>query len=473
MAATMKNVDNLKQILKDAKGDNTDLYSHLLEVFSLLILHYPDDALDKLEEVSYLTKYKESCNLKEWLLIEEMWNIKKQSANKAEFVAKARKHFDLPQPEEEGAEPAEIPTVNNVPDLLAQSRVFEWAGVGFGDKETYRLQKSLAELALKTSAANLKFWGKIYGTQKDYYIAEGTMEAGEEEEGRPADFEGRGTGVNQFVYWVTDSTLSDWTQLPDLNPSDIAAARSIKVLLTGDLERDIITNPFFFGKEKHYLRAQIARISHGTTIIPNGLYKLQDAEEEGGPQLEIEAKDPENEEDKFQQPETEDMVNPSNWLHFPKAILKNNRTGHAEPVLEEGDEREPAEVLKQIIAKDPYEPRLKPITEDTNVDGGCPWTVSLLGPKSRQATHAKMGTKSSEHFGVVVVKSLRWPGSVTCWKGRNQYQIYVGDGLKNEETSYYPVFPPTIPVDPVDENEPNPLDAPQEEKKEEAEENAE
>lgn len=474
MAATMKNVDNLKQILKDAKEGQTDLYSHLLEVFNLMILHYPDDALDKLEEVSYLIKHKDSKNPEEWLLIEEMWNIKQQSTNKADFVSKARKHFDLPQPEEEGGDPVEIPTVNNVPDLLSQSRVFEWAGISFGEKETYRLQKSLAELAQKTSATNLKFWGKIYGTEKDYYIAEGLVEGEEEGEERPADFEARGSGVNQFVYWVTDGTLSDWTQLPDLNPNDVSAARSIKVLFTGDLEREIITNPFFFGKEKHYLRAQIARISHGTTIIPNGLYKLGEAEEEGGPQLEIEAKDPENEEDNFKQPETEDQTNPSNWLHFPKSILNNNRTGHAEPVLEEGDEREPADVLKEIIAKDPYEPRLKPITEDDSVDGSSAWTVNLLGQKHRQATHAKMATKSSEHYGVVVVKSLRWPGSTTCWKGKSQFQIYVGDGLKNEDVSYYPVFPPAIPVDPEDNGEqpePNPTEAPAEENKEEAEAN--
>jgi len=33
--------------------------------------------------------------------------------------------------------------------------------------------------------------------------------------------------------------------------------------------------------EKHYLRAQIARISHSTTIIPKGLYKtVEDSEKE-------------------------------------------------------------------------------------------------------------------------------------------------------------------------------------------------
>jgi hypothetical protein len=91
--------------------------------------------------------------------------------------------------------------------------------------------------------------------------------------------EARGSGVNKFVYWVTDSVLEKWTKLPDLSPADIKAARQIKVLLTGDLERPIFTNPFFFGKEKHYLRAQIARIIHATTIVPKGQFRTN-AEDE-------------------------------------------------------------------------------------------------------------------------------------------------------------------------------------------------
>lgn len=67
--------------------------------------------------------------------------------------------------------------------------------------------------------------------------------------------EPKGTGVNKKTYWVACSALEDWAMLPDLEPQDLVAARSIKVLFTGDLERDIITNPFFFRKEKHYLRA--------------------------------------------------------------------------------------------------------------------------------------------------------------------------------------------------------------------------
>ena len=64
--------------------------------------------------------------------------------------------------------------------------------------------------------------------------------------------------------------------MPDLSPKDLDASRKIKVLFSGNLERTIFTNPFFFGKEKNYLRAQIARISHSTTLCPKGLFRLQE-----------------------------------------------------------------------------------------------------------------------------------------------------------------------------------------------------
>jgi hypothetical protein len=99
----------------------------------------------------------------------------------------------------------------------------EWAGLGFGETETYRIQKSLKKLATDSGAKNVRFFGKIYGTEKDYYIAEGSLEGddegGENVEERGPDFEARGQpGVNIFVYWVTDNVLDKWIKLPDLTP---------------------------------------------------------------------------------------------------------------------------------------------------------------------------------------------------------------------------------------------------------------
>jgi len=157
-------------------------------------------------------------------------------------------------------------------------------------------------------------------------------------------------------------------------------------------------------------------------LIPKGMFKVTPNEEEGGPELEIEKIDPEDEEAKFVQPQTEDQVNLANWLHYPKAILNNHRTGHLEPVVPEGVEGvEPADLLKKILEKDPYVTRLKSISEDEPVDGlSTAWNLKQKNGSSR--THS-----------VVVLKSLRWPGAQIIWKGTTQYSIYIGNGLKNEE----------------------------------------
>lgn len=82
----------------------------------------------------------------------------------------------------------------------------------------------------------MRFWGKITGTQQDYYVAEGTADAGEIAE--PVDDqEKRGEGVNMYGYWVTNAPESgNWTLLPDLLAEDINTARSTKCQFTGNLE---------------------------------------------------------------------------------------------------------------------------------------------------------------------------------------------------------------------------------------------
>jgi hypothetical protein len=122
----------------------------------------------------------------------------------------------------------------------------------------------MKELVTTSGATQVRLWGKIRGTKADYFIAEGTLEAGEAAEGGDDGgdaVEPRGVGVNKNVYWATNNILGSWTLLPDLKPRDIINARSIKFNFTGNLGEKIFTNPFYFETEKVYLRAQIARIS--------------------------------------------------------------------------------------------------------------------------------------------------------------------------------------------------------------------
>lgn len=166
----------------------------------------------------------------------------------------------------------------------------------------------------------MRLWGKINGTEKDYFIAEGQAEAAPTDEERPADIEPRGVGVNEFAYWVCSSPDENkWTVLPDLTPEDLSIARRVKFHFSGDLERRIFTNPFFFKREKHLLRAQIARITFGTALVPKGMFKLN----EENPSV-IEENIPD--EGPIPIPSTKDMAIASNWVHHVPSILKCCRT---------------------------------------------------------------------------------------------------------------------------------------------------
>ena len=452
--------DDLKKILKSSNG--RELYSHLIECFNAIILHYPDDALDKFEEISYLLKDEEKSKIaKQFLNLDNKRNSKLMTGCQKEYIEKVIALF--PQKPEEGGDPdeqQEAPIAGKLSNLHCDSEILQWAGIGFGQDETFRLQASLTKLSITSGSEKIRFWGKIYGTEKDYYVAEGFIAgAGEEDEvEKPKGFEERGNGVNEFVYWVTNDSLSEWTILPDISPDILKATRNTKVKFTGDLERKIITNPFFFGQEKHYLRAQISRITHSTTIMPGGLHKLTEDNPKEIEPIEFE------EESKAYKPSTETQLVLSNWVHAKKSILKNsNRVSHLDPEGDEFGEMEPEEISKVQDARDPPEPRLKPISEDKSQSGeDSAWTIRLLGDQT--STPGLNG--KSHHYGVVVVRSTVWQGSVTCWKEDRYIQIYIGDGLKSEDKTYYPVFPPHIPEDPADleeVSEPNPKEAPPQE----------
>lgn len=154
----------------------------------------------------------------------------------------APKHVQKPPVPEEGEEEApevELNPVGYVPNLMEDNAIWQWAGIGFGEHETYKLLMSIKKLANTTQATNLSFWGKIFGTQKDYYIVEGVAEGedeGEGEEEKPPEFEAKGSGINRFTYWVTDNVFENWSKLPDMLPSDVEVARKVKVSFTGNLK---------------------------------------------------------------------------------------------------------------------------------------------------------------------------------------------------------------------------------------------
>ena len=139
--------------------------------------------------------------------------------------------------------------------MSLNKNVFNNIGIDFGEYGSLILQKSLKALAVSSQATFIRFWGKIMGTEKDYFVVEGSAPAAEDGAARPEDFEPRGSGVNTYAYWVATSPEGPWEALDDLESADLAASRTFKVAFTGNLDREIVTNPYYFKKERHYLRA--------------------------------------------------------------------------------------------------------------------------------------------------------------------------------------------------------------------------
>ena len=137
------------------------------------------------------------------------------------------------------------------------------------------------------------------------------------------------------------------------------------------------------------------------------------------------------------------MCSKASWVHYAKSILRSNKTSHS--IAEEVEDRE--REINRLLEKDPYETRLNPITLDKSCKGNYPaWILRSYGDKMTYAMSNPLHQK--RQYTVVVVKSMVWPGAMSYfWQGQ-WGEIYMGDGMKHEDLSYFPCSPPPIMDDP-------------------------
>lgn len=334
------------------------------------------------------------------------------------------------QPAEEGGSTGEP-----VQDFTEEGAFLEWAGVGFGRTENFRLHLALKHLAAKyPSAKNLRFFGKVLGSKADYFVAEGVLEAGEEEAEDAKDALGNliqktGEGPNRFTYFVTPSVGGgeEWVKLPRVTPHQVIVARKNRRLLTGDLTAAVGGHPPFPGNEANYLRALLALISAGTAVAPSGVFTAVDGDENGAIQP--------NEEE-FEAP---DLSTLDSWVHTSLALNAIGRTKPNPPQTDADGNEIPDE-----NAPEPSAP-LKPVAEDPPVneadaEGGAAWDVRVC-PVSGLAEGA---TPSP---ALVVLRSLRFPGAVTVGVGKKFTSLYIGGGHEVSVGSFQPALPPTLPAE--------------------------
>ena len=386
-----------------------------------------------------------------------------------------------PSKAEEGSEPQPITNINFIPDYYELFQKFGSIGINFSKKELLLLNKSLTKLATVLTNGNLTFFGKIFGSEKDYYIVQATEIDPPENFNYDNDMEKRKEdGVNKNVFYVANDLSEKWLELPDVKPSQIRASRLIKYTLTGNLENPIYSNPTFIGTEKHFLRCIIARIYHGAKLMPSiNHYTIEDQENPFKPLTPAE---------KPKQLKYHDLLKKENWIHFPPGILNCGRVSHMTEEPPEGVD--PEEFKKQVIAKDPFDKRMQKISDDKKIfinqklrinawriDSGYENNI-YINPYIKLLDETQPDFDPNEqkdnmaNFLVICIRSLRWPGAVNIWSGKETYFFYFGNGQKYLEVNDKPyVFKdfPKIPVDrqdKVDQPEPHIIKA-EEPKKEE------
>lgn len=85
-------------------------------------------------------------------------------------------------------------------DLIQFAFYYEKAGIGFSKTELYCLEISIRELAKTEKLQDVRFWGKIFGLEKNYIVVE--SEISEEE------MEARVAVRNEFVFKRSYVTIS-------------------------------------------------------------------------------------------------------------------------------------------------------------------------------------------------------------------------------------------------------------------------
>lgn len=89
-------------------------------------------------------------------------------------------------------------------DLVSDNQIWNTAGYGFTEEESFYLDKSLKNLAEKNKAiSEIKFWGKIQCMKNDYFIAYGKLRTFVKDS-CPENWESQGEGVNQITFWASN-----------------------------------------------------------------------------------------------------------------------------------------------------------------------------------------------------------------------------------------------------------------------------
>ncbi|KAL0233749.1 hypothetical protein PCE1_002255 [Barthelona sp. PCE] len=357
------------------------------------------------------------------------------------------------------------PTIPETLPLLKQEKVitelidtFSLArsvGKGLMNEEVLSLTLSMKKFVRFHDVNQVRFVGKIFTSINPYYILEvKPKEQGEAfekpapikpgETKPPVPKEDPGIGCNKFVYYVSTELTGEWIKLPHTTPQLIQAARGYLSFFTGELEKNL--SPSFPGLEKDFLRAQLSRIVHATTVCPSdSLIEVEIEEEEEEDEDEEKITDPDYEQNPdfegfeipegFDDPETmNDEDGPMvNITHARMEILPQGRCFFYATKYKEPDEDEEEE--EDVIEPEEEEPEegkeiFTPCSQDEGIKGDPAWCMRVCQSQSTSSP--------------VVVTSNLWNGAFAVVHGSNTLNCYIGWGQKAQKVAFCPAPLPAM-----------------------------
>lgn len=477
------------QALLKVDGGNGSLHDHLVRLSRKLAEEKPGEALAQLETLS--RHLKRSSFRGAGAPDEIIPTVVDSEAEEARLQWCTDVLSLVRAPSDPTAAPKVLGVVQN---FLQDSAMLRWAGIGFSQQESYHIGMSLRKLATESpSIARLRLWGKVLGTEGDYYVAEGQLESipkAPPADGAPEkppvlpdapefDIEPRGEGANTFTYWISPGGCAPWVRLPAARASHIVASRAIKRVMTGSPDSPVLSMPWFPGKERHLLRSQIARISATCTLAPTGWYEPDDEAGEG------KIKEVENPIESFP---TDSIGTDAGWVHSMQALNRIGKCSYPELDPENLGENitptpDQVKAIKAMNEQKEAEGDAKGLLNGIDGDiaelkeklgdlaeGVSAWSFKTFGDKGMY----KFGDADRSHQ-VTAVRSNIWPGAATVSQGTKYVNIYIGYAMKcgtllpADPTTGLPLlentapFSPLIPDDIMDEpqdleehDEPNP-----------------
>ena len=430
-----------------------DNKEHLKELVKELVTLHKEDGYENFEEISMFVREKNTkLDTFQYRLPTK---VVKKSFQHTPLEEKILTDFSLKKKKLAQTIP------NYMEDILQQSKLLEWGGVSFSDEEWYKIRMAMKKILLENNCQYLRFFGKIYGINSDYYIIQGLLKTYPMKNPQ-IHVETRGNeGINRYTFWVSNSILESWYELPDITHEQIISSRRFKYHLTGDLNSKVKSFVSFPGKEMHLLKCQIIRILHSSCIVPKGYYKISENFKE-----QLEGKVTEIDEE-FKSPTFEEMKGPEgeSWVHEHAYIYPSGKV--IDPSVEAQVDR-----LKGINEDEGYKVK-EGEGENVNEIDLKYWKIKVVGD---QIMHNRANGDPITH-AAIIVKNLRWPGTLTVWKEEKFANIYIGFGIKAIGENYFPTQLMKIDKDAADldeQKEPFPeKEPPKPEEKKEGEEGGE